>query len=417
MNKHLNDHQLLTYLENGLSPDHREQAEAHLGACPACHARLDRLAQNVETLTATLDAASRQMGLSPNRSWVALAQRRERRRKKTFGVLLHPRLRHAAVLATLGVLIVGLAGLVHTLAITGFTPVEIAPVPDATSTTSASSMPGPLPGAHSDGPITPIACLILGVDGENANSDNIDSLILLYLDGNAERAFLLSIPRDLYVEFPGRGQTRAGSVYKVGERDETTDGLTLARETISATLGLPIQHAVLVRFDGFVTLVDAIGGVEVEVPHLIDDAKFPDGQGGYDPLVIPAGRHRFDGAIALRYARTRVEPASGFDRAFRQRQIILAAYQRVSQPNLLSNLLPQAASLWAAVADAIETDLSLNAIIDLALLAPDLRADDITAVNLEECCTVQHTTSTGELVLLPQPEQVETLIERHLLNK
>lgn len=410
MNKHLNDHQLLVYLENGLSPDLREQADAHLHICPACHARLDRLAQNAATLTATLDAVSRQVNLAPKRSWAALAQRRERRRKSAFGVLLRPRLRHAAVLATLAVLIVGLAGLVHTLAITGFAPIEATPVPDATPTASASSMPGPLPSQHSDGPMTPIACLLLGVDGENANSDDVDSLILLYLDSNTERAFLLSIPRDLYVELPGHGQTRAGSVYKVGERDETTNGLTLARETISATLGFPIQHAVLVRFDGFVTLVDAIGGVEVEVPHLIDDTEFPDDQGGYDPLVIPAGRHHFDGAIALRYARTRVEPAPGFDRAFRQRQIILAAYHQVSQPNLLSNLLPQAASLWTAVADAVESDLSLNAIIDLALLAPGFNTDNITAVNIEDCCTTQHTTSTGELVLSPQPEAVETLI-------
>jgi LCP family protein required for cell wall assembly len=410
MNKHLNDHQLLAYLEDDLSPDRREQAKAHLHACLACRTRADRLSQNIETLTATLDAASRHVELSPRRSWAALAQRREKQRKSPFGILLRPRLRHAAVLATLGVLIVGLAGLVHTLAITGFPPVEEPPVPDVTPTASVSAMPGPLPGPHSDRPVTPIACLIMGVDGENADSDDIDSLMLLYLDDNAERAFLLSIPRDLYIELPGRGQTRAGSIYKVGEQDEATDGLTLAREAISATLGFPIQQAVLVRFDGFVTLVDAIGGVEVEVPYLIDDAKFPDNQRGYDPLVIPAGQHRFDGAIALRYARTRVEPVPGFDRAFRQRQIVLAAYRRVSQPDVLSNLLPQAASLWTAVAGAVETDLSLNAIIDLALLAPDLNANEITAANLEECCTRPHTPSTGGLVLLPQPEEIETLI-------
>jgi LCP family protein required for cell wall assembly len=410
MNRHLNDHQLLAYLEGELSPDSREQVKTHLHACLVCRTRVDRLSQNIETLTATLDAASQQVKLSPRRSWAALAQRREEQSKSPFGPLLRPRLRHAAVLATLGILIVGLAGLVHTLAITSLVPVEATPVPDVKPTASASSVPGPLPSRHSDGPVTPIACLILGADGENASSSDVDSLMLLYLDNNAERAFLLSIPRDLYVELPGRGQTRAGSVYKAGEQDEATDGLTLARETISATLDFPIQHAVLVRFDGFITLVDAVGGLEIEVPHLIDDAKFPDNQRGYDPLVIPAGQHRFDGAIALRYARTRVEPVPGFDRAFRQRQIVLAAYQRVSQPGVLSNLLPQAASLWTAVASAVETDLSLNAIIDLALLAPDLNADDITTANLEACCTRSHSTSTDELVLLSQPEQVETLI-------
>jgi anionic cell wall polymer biosynthesis LytR-Cps2A-Psr (LCP) family protein len=190
----------------------------------------------------------------------------------------------------------------------------------------------------------------------------------------------------------------------------------LAQETMSSTLGLPVQHAALVRFESFVALVDAIGGLDVEVPHPIEDPTFPNGAGSYDPLFIPAGTHHFDGALALRYARTRVVPASGFDRSFRQQQLILAAHERMTRSALLSELIAQAPTLWSAIAGGLETDLSLSDVIDLALLASELSADHIDAAILGECCTLQHTTPAGERVLLPQPDGIGALIE-DLLGK
>jgi len=249
------------------------------------------------------------------------------------------------------------------------------------------------------------------VDGESETPDETDALILLYLDAEAKRAFLLSIPRDLYVEVPGHGHARASSIYGLGQQDGATSGLVLARETMSSTLGLPVQHAALVRFEGFVALVDAIGGLDVEVPHPIEDPTFPDGAGGYDPLFIPAATHHFDGALALRYARTRVVPAPGFDRPFRQQQLILAAHDRIARSALLSGLIAQAPTLWSAIAGGLETDLFLSDVIDLALLVSDLTADDINTVTLGECCTLQHATPAGERVLLPQPDGIEALIE------
>jgi len=149
-------------------------------------------------------------------------------------------------------------------------------------------------------------------------------------------------------------------------------------------------------------------------PHAIEDPTFPDGHGGYDPLLIPAGKQHFAGETALRYARTRVVPAPGFDRAFRQQQLILAAHDRVTRLDLLPDIIAQAPTLWSAIVGGFETDLSLSDVIDLALLATSLTADDITTATLDECCTVQHTTPAGKRVLLPQPEGIETLMENLL---
>jgi len=402
VSRHLNDRRLLACLEEGPSPE----AEAHLRACPACRARLETLARTAEDLTTTLHAVGEQVPLSPARSWEAVARQRAKQRPAP-----RPLLRQLATVATLVLLVAGLAGLIHTLAVTGPTPTETTPTPSPTSPASPSPAAGPLPRPSPGGLSTPISILFLGADGESETSDETDALMLLYLDAEAKHAFLLSIPRDLYVEVPGRGQARAGSVYGLGERDEDTGGLALAQETISATMGLPVQHAALVRLEGFASLIDAIGGLDVEVPHAIEDPAFPDGHDGYDPLLIPAGKQHFDGTTALRYARTRIIPAPGFDRASRQQQLILAAHDRVTRLDLLPGLIVQAPTLWAAIAGGFKTDLSLSDVIDLALLATGLTADDITTAALDECCTVQHTTLTGEHVLLPQPEEIKALME------
>ncbi|MBN1812982.1 MAG: LCP family protein [Anaerolineae bacterium] len=413
MSGHPNDRRLLSYQEDNLSPGHRRRVEAHLRACLACQARLEELNETAESLTATLTAVGNKVPLAPSRSWQRVAQQRKTQRSTPLAVLLRSPLRRAATLVALvllsGGLVAALAGLAHTVATTIQTSDDPTPTAQLTLPANPSSPPGPLP--HSDGLKAPTTLLILGIDGESASSDEIDMLMLLYLDAEAERTFLLSIPRNLYVEVPSHGKARAGSVYGMGEQDEATDGLTLVREVVSTTLGIPVHHAALIRFDSFVTLVDAIDGVDVDVLQAIDDANFPDGHGGYEPLSIPAGQQHFDGALALRYARTRVVPAPGFDRTFRQRQLVLAAQERVLRLEMLPDLIAQSPTLWAAVAGGLETDLSLRGTIDLALSASSIAAEDIATADLGGCCTAEHTTPSGELVLLLQSEETEAVIQ------
>ncbi len=411
MSKHLNDRQILAYVEkDGLSARRRERAETHLRACPACHARLERMARTAADLGATLQAVAEQTPLATARSWEAVARGWQQKRPRRLGRPFRPLLRYAATLAILAILVGGLAGIIRTMAVTGPTLTEATPTPTPAAPGNPSPAPGPLPHPSPSRLAVPVSILILGIDGESASSDETDALMLLHLDVEAGRAFLLSIPRDLYVEAPGHGQRRAGSVYGLGEQSETGDGLALARETISATLGLPVQHTALVRFDSFVTLIDTLGGVNIEVLHPIDDPDFPDGHGGSDPLSIPAGLQHFDGATALRYARTRVVPEPGFDRTFRQQQLGLAVHERVTRFDLLPDLIPQASTLWSAIIGGIETNLSLSDVIDLALLATDLTVDDVATAAIDECCTVRYTAPTGERVLLPQPDEIEILI-------
>ncbi len=423
MNKHLSDRQLISYLdaqrETG-KQDHLERVEAHILACPTCRARLEKLTRTAAMLTGTLHVAGDQVPLHPDRSWYALRHKLDKQQARKSIPMFHLLLRYGAVFALLALIVGGIAGLIHTLAITGPDQVAATPTPELTPTRTpgSSPAPGPLPRQQSYQTNVPLSLLILGSDGESARSNEIDALMLLHLvrrEDSARYALLISIPRNLYIDLPGGDQATAGSLYRLGE-EEAGNGLVFAGQAISATLGLSVERVILLRFEGFVKLIDIIGGVEVDVPYQIDDPDFPDGHGGSEPLFIPAGRHLFDGAAALRYARTTVVPEAGFDRTFRQQQIALAVYRRVTQPGVLAGLIAQAPALWSSVSSDLETNLSLSEAIDLALMVNNLTAEEIAAISLEECCTVPYTAPGTGRVLLIQEDRLEELLQAVGIN-
>ena len=269
----------------------------------------------------------------------------------------------------------------------------------------------PTPPPRSRSHLEPSTVLLLGTDrrSEDSSVDNTDTLMLFHLDPNARRMAILSIPRDLYVEIPGHGQGRINTAYAYGEQDGT-GGLALARETISTTLGIPVQHAALIDFYAFVSVIDAIGGVDVEVPYTISDPTYPDNGIGYDPFYLPAGHQHLDGATALKYARTRITPGGDFDRAARQRQIVLAVRDRVTEFDLLPVLISQSPQLWSTLQSAFEADLTLGEIVDLAVIGSRVPADQIVTAGIDQTCTRSWTTPGGAAVLLIDRQATKELI-------
>jgi len=259
--------------------------------------------------------------------------------------------------------------------------------------------------------VGPITVLLLGTDrrGPEGSTDNTDTLMFFSLDPTAQRIAILSIPRDLYVEIPGHGQARINTTYAWGKQDGTS-GLALARQTVSTTLGIPVQHAVLFNFDTFVTLIDSIGGVDVDVPDDISDPTYPDSGTGYDPFYLPTGQHHLDGATALKYARTRATPGGDFDRTAHQRQLVLAVRDRVTQFDLLPGLIAQSPQLWSALRGAFETDMTLGEIVDLAVITSRIPADQITTAAIDETCTQPWVTPDGAHVLILNQAAIEVLL-------
>lgn len=240
-----------------------------------------------------------------------------------------------------------------------------------------------------------------------------DTIMLLTLDPTAEQAGVLSIPRDLWVPIPDHLNGRINTAYYLGDAHAYPGGgPALAMETVRQNLGIAIQHYVRVDFQGFVTLVDLIGGIDVNVERTIDDPNYPfwgpDGEEIYGQLYIEAGPQHFDGDMALKYARTRYNTGD-IDRARRQQQIVFAVLKRVTDLRLLPELLNNAPEIYTTLQASVHTDMSLDVIVKLAQQALQVDRANIRFRVIDYTCVRPWTTPNGGQVLLPLWDKIRPL--------
>jgi LCP family protein required for cell wall assembly len=246
--------------------------------------------------------------------------------------------------------------------------------------------------------------LLLGIDqrpGQNPNKTRTDTMIIVTLDTQTQTAGMLSIPRDLYVPLPGRGQGRINTAHVYGGPD-------YAMRTVSENFDIPIDRYARVNFDVLTTLVDLVGGIDIYVDTNINDQTYPDMDHGYEPFVMAQGLHHMDGATTLKYARTRHE-SSDFTRMSRQQQIIMALRDRVLSTNALPLLLQNAPQILETLRDSISTNLSLPEMVQLILFVKDLPTDRINQVVVSPAAVRAWTTRQGASVLVPRPGRLPEL--------
>jgi len=251
--------------------------------------------------------------------------------------------------------------------------------------------------------------LILGIDerGYERGPWRTDTMLIATLDPVTLQAGVLSIPRDLWVKIPEFKEARINTAHFYGDAyDYPGGGPALAMKTVEVNLGIPTQYYVRVNFDGFIRLIDLIGGVDIYVEKEINDPTYPAyDNAGYDPLYIPAGQQHFDGELALKYVRTR-HGSSDFSRARRQQQLIRAVLLKVKDPIVLARLLPKANEVFDILGDTIQTDLTRDEILALANLALKVDTDAIRFGVIDEKCTSPFVTADGQQVLLPDMEKI-----------
>jgi len=254
--------------------------------------------------------------------------------------------------------------------------------------------------------------LLMGIDrrpGEPFIS-RTDTMMLMSLDPVTESAFVLSIPRDLYVVVPGHGRDRINTAFVYGSTgNNPAGGAQLAMQTVEYNLGVPIDHYLLVDFSAVTKGIDAIGGIDVTVPYEIYDPTFPNMNYGFDPLYIPAGQQHLDGATALKYARTRHQD-NDFYRARRQQQVVIAVRDKVLGLGF-TEMLRQAPFLYQQVDQGLRTDLSLDEIIGLATAAATIPSENIRNEVLDQNYVSSYRTPAGASVLVPINETIAPLIQ------
>lgn len=254
--------------------------------------------------------------------------------------------------------------------------------------------------------------LVLGLDkrpGETGTGFRTDTMILLSIDPATRSVGMLSIPRDLYVPIPGQSDMqRINTAYVLGELNQPGGGPKLAAQTIQYNFGIPVQHYVVVSFDAVIGVVDAVGGIDVNVPQAIDDPEYPDMNYGFDPLYIPAGTIHMDGQLALKYARTR-HTGTDYDRANRQQQVILAIRQKALKADVLPQLVGQAPALWDKLSKGVITDFTFDQALSLGWYLKDIPAANIKRATVEDQY-IQATQYNGDTVLTPNRAKIGELM-------
>jgi LCP family protein required for cell wall assembly len=255
--------------------------------------------------------------------------------------------------------------------------------------------------------------LVMGLDrrpGENGLAFRTDTIMVVSIDPANSSVGILSIPRDLYVEIPGYSQLqRINTSMVLGELRQPDFGPQLAMQTVQYNLGIRVHDFVAVDFQAFIRFIDAIGGLEMEIPYNISDPLFPDMNYGYDPFYIRAGKQVLDGSTALKYARTR-HGDSDFLRAQRQQLVIYAVRDRLLDANRLPELIIQSPSLWAALQNGVYTGLTLDQVIQLGLFLKDVPPENIHTGVINEAYTVGYTTPQGSQVLVPDRARLGQLM-------
>jgi LCP family protein required for cell wall assembly len=246
--------------------------------------------------------------------------------------------------------------------------------------------------------------LLMGVDrrpDETGLQYRTDTMMVLSIDPHNNTIGLLSIPRDLFVEVPGYSQLqRVNTPMVLGELQQVGYGPTLAMQTVQYNFGIRVHDYVVVDFDAFITFVDTIGGIEVDLDYTIDDPIYPDLYYGYDPLYMAPGHYHLNGYEALRFARTR-HGSSDFERALRQQQVLNAVRDRILSLDLLPSLIVQAPSMYANLSENIYTGLTLDQMIQLAWYFKDIPTDSIHMGVVDQRYTFNYTTAEGAQVLVP----------------
>jgi LCP family protein required for cell wall assembly len=257
-----------------------------------------------------------------------------------------------------------------------------------------------------------INLLLLGIDrrGGTGWAYRTDTIMVATLDRGSRAAGILSIPRDLQLQIPGHGQDRINTANVYGSRGDDPDGgPALLESTVEANFGVSIDGYLMVDFSAFERIVDTLGGIEVDVPRVLHDTRYPDPKPedphAYKTVHFEPGLQHMDGRRALEYARSRMS-TSDFDRAKRQQLVLLAIRQRA----LSLNAIPRWPQLAATVIDSVRTDLSTGEMLALAVLAARIDLSTLKQVVLEHPLVFSHRRADGAAVQLPDWDLINPVL-------
>jgi LCP family protein required for cell wall assembly len=271
------------------------------------------------------------------------------------------------------------------------------PTDEPIDSTAPTATPPPVQGSDLPNATIPpwngterLNILLIGSDQRpHEGTYNTDTLIVVSIDPTTKQVAMFSLPRDSSgIPMPSGPLSRAfGSTYKdkinsfftaVRNRPDLVPGTSKTRgynglkAVLGELYGLDIKYFVEVNFDGFKQVVDAVGGVTINVQVPVLDESYPSDTGRLSRVYIPAGIQHMTGAQALVYARSR-HGSDDFDRGYRQQRVLTSLREQAD----IANLIPRISDLLAAVKATVRTDIPQAELAKLAGLAGSVDTKNI----------------------------------------
>ena len=221
---------------------------------------------------------------------------------------------------------------------------------------SSSLLDKPIEHAIDDGLLTAkdkSTIMIMGVDERDDDVGRSDTLMVASIDPKKNQASLLSVPRDTRVKIKGHGFDKVNAAYAYGKE-------RLTQDTVENLLGVNIDHYVIINTKSFAKIIDALGGIDIDVPKRMYYEDPWDDDGG---LIIDfrPGMQHMDGAKAITYVRYRDEEGD-LGRIRRQQDFIKACLDKMVSPAII----PKLPTIIREAMDSIQTDLSFRQLLEFA---------------------------------------------------
>lgn len=237
--------------------------------------------------------------------------------------------------------------------------------------------------------------LMLGRGGGNHDAPDLtDTILIASIDPINKKAGMLSIPRDMWVTTDALGGTKINAVYAQtlysaqanGKSDQQAESEAMAaiEKVVSDTMGIPIHYHAMIDFAGFEKAINTVGGVDIYVDKngVVYEQMWDAIRGQQYVLNVQEGWQKFDGRRALFYARSRYTSERGdFDRAERQRKILLALKDKILSAGTFSNPA-RLSALMSDFGGHVRTNMSIDEILQIYNIAKDLNNEGIKSISL-----------------------------------
>ncbi|MCD4760647.1 LCP family protein [bacterium] len=229
--------------------------------------------------------------------------------------------------------------------------------------------------------------VLLGMGGAgHAGPYLTDTIIIASFKPSTKEAAIFSLPRDMIVPLNRGDYRKINSIYTIGELQDDRGGGQLMKDIISETFDIPIHYFAAVDFNGFIEMIDAIGGIKVDVKRSFIDYEFPTYDDKWQTVSFEAGEQKMDGITALRFSRSRHGnngEGSDFARIKRQQTVLLAAKDKMTSFNTLINP-KKITSLFSLFNKYTKTDLEPWEAVKLVHLAKGMNTQQVVTQSIDD---------------------------------